>query len=160
MVNFGGARSVAPPSSLKMRNCQKKLERIYLYTIVYTQIGDRGGSFKNISDGRTDGHTDPKIGPQVYLGPMKIIKSIKRYNLVQEVAMVQKIQILSNLTNCSLQILCRNSASALLMAHIGMLVVSFGRNNMVFVLKQRLSWVWQVFLKIIFIKSFFSRESK
>ena len=45
------------------------------------------------------------------------------------------------------------------MAHIGMLVVSFGRNNMVFVL-QRLSWVWQVFLKIIFIKSFFSRESK
>ena len=38
MVNFGGAKSVAPPSSLKMRNCQKKLERIYLYTIAYTQI--------------------------------------------------------------------------------------------------------------------------
>ena len=43
MVNFGGVKSVAPTSSLKMRNCQKKLERVYVYTRAYTQIRDRGG---------------------------------------------------------------------------------------------------------------------
>ena len=26
-----------------------------------------------LTDGRTDGHPDPKIGPQVYLGPIKIV---------------------------------------------------------------------------------------
>ena len=25
-----------------------------------------------MTDGRTDGHPDPKIGPQVYLGPIKM----------------------------------------------------------------------------------------
>ena len=43
MGNFFGAKSVAPTSSLKMRNCQKKLERVYVYTRSYTQIRDRGG---------------------------------------------------------------------------------------------------------------------
>ena len=43
MVNFGGAKGVAPPLLTQMRNCKKKLERIYLYTIAYTQIRDRGG---------------------------------------------------------------------------------------------------------------------
>ena len=42
MVSFGGAKSVTPSSSLKMRNCQKKLERIYVYTIAFTQIRDGG----------------------------------------------------------------------------------------------------------------------
>ena len=43
MVNFCGTKSVPPTSSIKMRNCQKKLARVYVYTRAYTQIRDRGG---------------------------------------------------------------------------------------------------------------------
>ena len=35
MVNFGGAKSVAPPSSLKMRNCQKNWS---VYTYIQSRI--------------------------------------------------------------------------------------------------------------------------
>ena len=43
MVNFCGTKSVPPTSSIKMRNCQKKLARVYVHTRAYTQIRDRGG---------------------------------------------------------------------------------------------------------------------
>ena len=42
-MNFCGAKSVPPTSSIKMRNCQKKLARVFAYTHAYTQIRDRGG---------------------------------------------------------------------------------------------------------------------
>ena len=43
MVDFYGAKSVPPTSSIKMRKCQKKLARVYVYTRAYTQIRERGG---------------------------------------------------------------------------------------------------------------------
>ena len=42
MVNFCGTKSVPPTSSIKMRNCQKKLAHVYVYTRAYTQIRERG----------------------------------------------------------------------------------------------------------------------
>ena len=39
-----GPKSVPPTSSIKMRNCQKKLARVFAHTHAYTQIHDRGGT--------------------------------------------------------------------------------------------------------------------
>ena len=38
------AKSVPPTSSIKMRNCQKKLAHVFAYTHAYTQIHDKGGT--------------------------------------------------------------------------------------------------------------------
>ena len=41
IMNFCGAKSVPPTCSIEIRNCKKKLARVYAYTHAYTQIRDR-----------------------------------------------------------------------------------------------------------------------
>ena len=41
-MNFCGAKSVPPTSSIKKKNCQQKLARVFAYTHAYTQIYHRG----------------------------------------------------------------------------------------------------------------------
>ena len=61
MVNFCGAKSDAPTSTLKMRNCQQqKLAHVYVYTRTYTQICVRGAPWiglifanRNVVKGKT-----------------------------------------------------------------------------------------------------------
>ena len=42
-VIFFGVESVVPSSTLKITKSQKKLARLYAYTLAYTQIRDGGG---------------------------------------------------------------------------------------------------------------------
>ena len=49
-----------------------RLRYLYYYIALDCPIGSYQLSFKKVLEGLSDGHPDSKIGPQVYLGPIKI----------------------------------------------------------------------------------------